>query len=70
MGPTGSAAPKVPGAQITLPLSLPDPGAQDGLCMAGGGPVGGEPPLLTHVVTPEVPLTVTGLWEPKREGDL
>lgn len=28
----------------------------------------GEPLLLTHIMPFEVPLTVTGLWEPNREG--
>lgn len=30
--------------------------------------LGEEPLLLTHVMSFEVPLTVTGLWEPNREG--
>lgn len=64
VGPPGSAT---LGAQITLPLSSPSPGAHGWLCIGGAWGAGGQGPILTHIVSFEVPFTVTGLWEPNRD---
>lgn len=39
-----------------------------GLSLSLGWEGGGKsPPLLTHIVSFEVPIVVTGLWKPKRK---
>lgn len=64
MGPTDSAA--LEGFLGSDHLSLTQEPTV--VCAwAGGGISGGEPPLLTHIVSFEISLTVTGLWGPNRE---